>query len=239
MGSRGHDPEAGDATPAPPAPGTGGKTGLVVGTTAGVAILFLLLRLLAVSEWDWNTAEAVSDTFDFGDLLPVIFGTLFARPALTGAIIAVLLPLGTLQILWPISANKFNLSITKVLASLTLIMVTYAWIRTFRSWWILVVAFAIGGAIVLARLIWSRGLGHRIISWVMRSIGALTVGAVLLLAITVDTPWVSKELIETAEGPIEGWVLEARAGFLKILTEDRDFVIRASSQVTSRTVIDE
>ena len=73
------------------ADGGSSKTGLVVDTTAGAATLFLLLRVLAVSEWNWNTAAIVAESFNFSDILPVAPGTMFARPMLTGAIIAMIL----------------------------------------------------------------------------------------------------------------------------------------------------
>lgn len=104
--------------------------------------------------------------------------------------------------------------------------------------WVVGTTVGIGGAIVIARLIWNHGKGRRAITWAMRGVGAASILAVFFLTVTVDTPWVSKERIETADGTIDGWVLETRAGFLKILTEDRTFEIRASSKVVSRTVID-
>ncbi len=215
------------------------KTGAVVGTTAGIATLFLLLRLLAVSEWTWGTAGAVADSFDFGDALPIAFGTLFARPELTGALIALLLPLALLHVLWPIGGRTAAPSLGRVLVAVALLTIAYVWIRTFHSWWVGIGALAFGGLLVAARLIWKRGIGHRIVAAAMRSVGAVAVIGILLLAVLVDTPWMSKERLETGTGALEGWVLEVQPGFLKVLTEQREVEILPTAEVRSRTIIEE
>lgn len=61
------------------APAPGGTMGRDVGLSAGAAVLFLLLRVMAVSHWDWSTAFALADVVDFGDAVTIIFGTLFAE----------------------------------------------------------------------------------------------------------------------------------------------------------------
>ena len=244
MAERDTDPDSApaDATPdagSDDAASAAAKTGAVVGTTAGIATLFLLLRLLAVSEWNWGTAGAVADSFDFGDALPIAFGTLFARPELTGALIALLLPLALLHVLWPIGGRVGLPSLGRVLAAVALVTVAYVWIRTFHSWWVGIGALAFGGILVAARLIWTRGVGHRIVAGIMRSVGGIAVIGVLLLAVLVDTPWVSKERIETGSGAIEGWVLEVQPGFLKVLTEQREVEILPTADVTARRIIEE
>lgn len=235
------DPRAAEAQTeaGSPAASAAAKTGALVGTTAGIATLFLLLRLLAVSEWNWGTAGAVADSFDFGDALPIAFGTLFARPELTGALIALLLPLALLHVLWPIGGRVGLPSLGRVVAAVALVTIAYVWIRTFHSWWVGIGALALGGVLVAARLIWTRGVGHRIIAGIMRSVGGIAVIGVLLLAVLVDTPWVSKERLETGGGALEGWVLEVQPGFLKVLTEQREVEILPTADVSSRRIIEE
>lgn len=217
---------------------TAKRTGMVLGTTAGIATLFLLLRLLAVSEWDWNTAGAIADSLDFGDALPIAFGTLFARPELTGVLVALLLPFALLRALWPLSGYG-TLSLSGVLAAIALVTVAVVWVRTFSSWWVVIGALVLGGILLAARLIWRRGVGRRIVLGVLRSAGVLAVVGLLGLAVAVDTPWMSKERIDAGEGAFEGWVLEVQPGFVKVLTEEREVLVVFTGDIVERELIEE
>ena len=44
------------------------------GLTAAVLVLFLLLRLLAVSDWNWDTAAEVLETINVDDSISIMFG---------------------------------------------------------------------------------------------------------------------------------------------------------------------
>lgn len=217
---------------------TAKRTGMVLGTTAGIATLFLLLRLLAVSEWDWNTAGAIADSLDFGDALPIAFGTLFARPELTGVLVALLLPFALLRALWPLSGHG-TLSLSGVLAAIALVTVAVVWVRTFNSWWVVIGALVLGGILLAARLIWRRGIGRRIVLGVLRSAGVLAVVGLLGLAVTVDTPWMSKERLDAGEGAFEGWVLEVQPGFVKVLTEERDVLVLFTGDIVERELVED
>lgn len=72
----------------------------------------------------------------------------------------------------------------------------------------------------------------------LRRVGALTVAGFLALAIVVDTPWMPRERIAVGDEVIQGYVLTAEAGFIRVLTDERDVAIVNSSEVTSRTIID-
>lgn len=228
-----HEPE-----PAATKTSAATRTGMVLGTTAGIATLFLLLRLLAVSEWDWNTAGAIADSLDFGDALPIAFGTLFARPELTGFLVAILLPFALLRALWPLSGHGTP-SLSGVLAAIALVTVAVVWVRTFNSWWVVIGATVLGGALLAARLIWRRGVGRRIVLGVLRSAGVLAVVELLGLAVAVDTPWMSKERLDAGGGAFEGWVLEVQPGFVKVLTEERDVLVLFTGDIVERTLIEE
>lgn len=221
----------------PPA-GQAKRTGMVLGTTAGIATLFLLLRLLAVSEWDWNTAGAIADSLDFGDALPIAFGTLFARPELTGFLVALLLPFALLRALWPLGGHGTP-TLSGILAAIALITVAVVWVRTFDSWWVVIGAVVLGGVLLTARLIWRRGTGRRLVVATMRSAGVVAVVGLLGLAVVIDTPWMSKERLDAGNGPIEGWVFEVQPGFVKLLTEEREVLVLFTGDIEERTLIEE
>ncbi|GAA1324062.1 hypothetical protein ACFSWE_13935 [Leucobacter albus] len=214
------------------------RTGMVLGTTAGIATLFLLLRLLAVSEWNWNTAGAIADSLDFGDALPIAFGTLFARPELTGFLVALLLPFALVRALWPLSGHGTP-SLSGVLAAIALVTVAVVWVRTFNSWWVVIGAAVLAALLAAARLIWRRGVGRTVVIGVLRSAGVLAVVGLLGLAVVVDTPWMSKERLATADGPLDGWVLEVQPGFVKLLTEERDVHVLLTGDIVERELVEE
>jgi len=61
-------------------------------SATGVAGLFLLLRLFAITDYDWNAAFSVVGTLGLDDVVPMVIGTLMASPLLGGIALAVLLP---------------------------------------------------------------------------------------------------------------------------------------------------
>lgn len=213
-------------------------TGRNIGISTGVATMFLLLRLLAVSDWNWSSAAAIADSFDFSDVFPIVFGTLFARPVITGVVIAILLPIAVLRMVWPIGSKRVNFSLGRVLFTAALIACTVAWDNTFRSWWVSLTGGVVAAVLVAIRLIWRHGIAHRAVAWILGSIGALTATAVLLLAALIDTPWMSREELVLPDGPVEGYVLEAEPGFLKVLTDDHDVRIIPTGEVSARTIVD-
>ncbi|MFI5803333.1 hypothetical protein [Streptomyces sp. NPDC051561] len=66
-----------------------GWSGLTL-TTA--AFLFLLLRLFAVSGYQWHTAFAVLHTLDLEDSIGIVLGTVMADSTVAAVLLAVLLP---------------------------------------------------------------------------------------------------------------------------------------------------
>ncbi|MFF0742427.1 hypothetical protein ACFYVL_18705 [Streptomyces sp. NPDC004111] len=66
-----------------------GWSGLTL-TTA--AFLFLLLRLFAVSGYQWHTAFAVLHTLDLEDSIGIVLGTVMADSVVAAVLLAVLLP---------------------------------------------------------------------------------------------------------------------------------------------------
>lgn len=209
------------------------------GFTAGIAVLFLLLRLFAVVDWDWTAAAAVADSLDFAETITIAFGTLLAEPVYTGLVVMVLLPLAVLRVVWPLP-GKPHASLGNLMFVVVLVACTVALLRTLEEWWLPIGAVIVLVLVAGARRIWRQGAAHRVISRVLGSIGAVAVGAALLLASVLNTPWVSLERLDTADGVVDGYVIEVQPGFVKVLTADeRDVEIINTGDIRSRMILDE
>lgn len=226
-----------------------------VGVPGGIAILFVLLRILAVSHWNWATATSVAGTIDLQSIFQMGMGTLFARPGLTGLVVMILLPLVVLSLVWP-SPGQARWALTPTLFATVLGAIAVSRVVSSRSWWlpigVLVIAGVLGG--VYRR--WSGVLEHRIVAILRRSSNIALLLGVLILAATIDTPWLERERIVVTSAtatqvvapagqdpPVEvdtatGYVLAVEPGFVQVLTDDRDVVILRTDQVVSREVID-
>ncbi|HEY3682707.1 MAG TPA: hypothetical protein VGL93_06685 [Streptosporangiaceae bacterium] len=208
----------------------GWATGLSV---TGAAVLFLMLRLFAITRYDWHTAFAIVDTIQFDDAPSVVLGTLMADQVISGSVLMLLLPFAVVR------QTRFGLrdrSHDGHLAWLiTLVVATLALVVTYRAWWLLGGAAVIAAVLVVLLRTRDRGGGRTAVLWIMRQIGVLTVLAALVIAATVRTPWVPLERIATKAGVIQGYVLETPSGYLKVLSRDeREMVIVETSDVTSR-----
>lgn len=202
-------------------------------TSAGGAGLFLLLRILAVSDWNWHTAFAVAHTVNFDDVIGIVLGTLMANETLVGVLLVWLLPLSVIHAAWPLdggdrSAGAFLLAVTMMAASFTLVI-------SAPAWWLLVGAAVVAASIVFVRLVRHRGRVHAIVFFLLRRVGVMALLGALVLAAVVQTPWVPLERIETEDGPLTGYVMASDPGFLKVLTEhERELLILVESTVVSR-----
>lgn len=208
-----------------------------LGTTAGVAVLFLILRLLAISGWDWSTVGAVADTFSFSDAPAIFLGTLLGSPTLTGILLGVLLPLSVVRLAWPVSAGGQQITAAGLLLPVALLASTAAWVGSFHAIWVVVLALGVALVAVLARLLARHGRAHDIVVHLIRSVGLFAVAGFLALAVLVDTPWMSHERIVLDDSTIEGYVLSTDSNFVRILTDEREVIIVQSWDVQSRTII--
>src|SRR5699024_3205357 len=199
--------------------------------------VFFLLRILAVSKWNWTTAAEVAATVDFSDAATILLGTVFAEPVFTGILIIALAPLLIVTLLWPprtsrttrVVVSLFLADIAALAASLT---------ASLGEWWILLGALLATGALAAVRVLREHGLFHRAALKLLRSLGVLGVVGALVMAAGISTPWVALERIHTETGTIEGYVLETPSGFLKVLThEPREVHTLISSTVTARQVL--
>ena len=209
-----------------------------VGASAGAAAAFLLLRIFAVSGWDWHTASEVADTVDFGAALSIALGTLFAEPETTSLLLMVLFPLIVVDFVWP-PAGRDRWSVPVLLLIAVFGSVAISLVLTMRDWWFPIGAIVIATVLVCVRLLWRPGAALDAVLKPIRSVGMITIAGILLLATTVTTPWPPHERIETTNGIVDGYVLQTPSGFLKVLIADtREVVILRSSDVISRKVRD-
>ncbi len=227
-----------------------------VGVPGGIAILFVLLRILAVSHWNWTTATSVAGTIDLQSIFQMGMGTLFARPGLTGAVVMVLLPLVVLSLVWP-TPGESRWALAPMLFATVLTAIAVSRVVTSRSWWLPVGVLVIGGGLVAVYRRWSDVLEHRYVVLGKRGLNVAILLAVLALAATIDTPWLEREQIEVTPTAVEdvldssardgaadtgmltGYVLQVQQGFVRVLTVDRDVVILRTGQVVSRQVVAE
>lgn len=212
-------------------------TAKVAGLTAGGAALFLLLRMFAVSNWDWHTAAEALGTIDFGNVIPVGFGTLIAAPAITAIIIVWLLPLAVLNAFWPTRLGA-NYRLSQLMIAIALSVAFIALVKTFAWWWLVVAAVVVAGLVTVGRLLWRRGMGRTIVRGILHHAGITAVIAILILAAVVRTPWTPKEEITTTDGVVTGYVLKVESGYLQVLTSgDRKMEIVVGSDVVARDVV--
>lgn len=226
-----------------------------VGVPGGLAILFVLLRILAVSHWHWDTATAIAGTIDLQSIFQMAMGTLFARPGLTGLVVMILLPLVVFSLVWP-TPGESRWQLTPMLFATVLAAVAVSRVVSSRSWWLPIGVVVIGGGLVAVYRRYQGVLEHRVVVVGKRSLNVAILVAVLTLAATIDTPWLEREAVvvtpssvtqvlaaEALGAPpdtevVTGYVLQVQPEFTRILTDGRDVVILRSNQIMSREVID-
>ncbi|MBB5911953.1 hypothetical protein BJY24_000820 [Nocardia transvalensis] len=210
---------------------TAWATGLSV---TGGAVLFMILRLLAVSNYDWRHAFLVAGTIDIGDAPAVVAGTLMADPAITGVALALIVPVMVIHQIHlgrPTSGNSGNLAMVIIV-----VVATLALVWTYRTWWILLGAVVVAAALLVLLGAGRRNArGQRFAHWILHRTGAVMILATLLVAAAVRVPWMPLEHIDTRTGAVSGYVLETAPGFVKILREeDRDIMIVNTGDIVSR-----
>ncbi|MEU2283012.1 hypothetical protein ABZ614_13955 [Streptomyces sp. NPDC013178] len=219
-------------------------------TTAAFA--FLVLRLFAVSDYDWHTAFAILHTVDLEDTLGLVLGTVMADSLVSVLFLTLLVPVAVLRLLMerraaqeyrkttPEKQRPERPDMAGPLLLVISVVAVVAYIKSFHSWWLLLLMLAVGVLIFVIMFgVRAGGQLKRATLWVTRHLVALVGLAMLLGAATVSTPWVPQERIETQGGKeLQGYVMEAEPGFLKVLTEhERKFLILTDQDVKSREKI--
>ncbi|MEU6258519.1 hypothetical protein [Streptomyces sp. NPDC047043] len=220
-------------------------------TTAAFA--FLVLRLFAVSDYNWHTAFAVLHTLDLKDSIGLVLGTVMADSLASVVFLTLLVPVALLRLVMERRAagksreralaegrQPERPDLAGALLLLIAVVAVVAYIATFHSWWLLWLMFGVGGLIFgIVFSVQAGGGLKRAALWTTRHLVALVGLAMLLGAATISTPWVPMERIETQDGKeLQGYVMQAEPGFLKVLTEhERKLLILTDQDVRAREEI--
>lgn len=209
---------------------------LGISVTAGMIVLFLFVRVLAVSDWNWDTAADVADSFNFDDSVSIAFGTLFERPHLTGIVISLILPAAMFRLYW-LRKDKERNGFADWFIVVTLALTLFVIVNSFSIWWPIYVSGVLLVLFAIASFFLDRGRGRKFFSRLGKHAGTALLVAMLVISLTINTPWMPMEKIETTNhGTIYGYVLETDPGFLKIMAENREVTIVTTAEVQSRTV---
>lgn len=191
----------------------------------GAAVLFVLLRLLAVSHYDWHTAFALLHTLELDDAPGLFLGTFMADERISTVLLMVVTP-ATFFFFIRTRKDPERASTSALLTLIVLIALMVSHTLTYHRWWLSAGAVAIGAAMFLA---------IRNARWLLRWFAWLLAGAALVVAAVVSTPWVPKEKINDGE---EVYVFDTSPGFLKVLkAQDREFAILRTEDVRKRVEI--
>ncbi|GAA5226002.1 hypothetical protein [Paeniglutamicibacter antarcticus] len=201
-----------------------------VASPAAWAFVWLILRIFAVSGYDWNTAFAVSTTLSPSDGLALLFGSLMAGHVLVAILMIVVLPLLIASYAWSPRGHRPLVMLGTTLGVVTLVALTVS----FREWWLPVASAAVFAVFALIHILSPKNPVRRAFMAIMSRIGWVSGIAIVLVAAVVQTPWVPQEQIETTDRTITAYVLSVDSGYLNILTEDHKFEILISSDVISR-----
>ena len=93
---------------------------------------FLILRIFAVSAYNWDTAFAVSTTLSLNDGVSLLFGSLMAGELFTAGLLAALLPLLFAASLWGPRGHRSVLMLLTAIGAVLAAAITIS----FHCWWL-------------------------------------------------------------------------------------------------------
>ncbi|WP_026918593.1 hypothetical protein [Gordonia shandongensis] len=212
--------------------GAGARTSFVW-TAAPItawSIAFVLLRILAVSGYRWDTAFSVSTTLSVSDAIPLVFGSLMGGHVLVEVLLVLLLPLFLADLLWAQRGHRPTVVLILVVAVAILVSL----LVSFGNWWLLGASAAVFALFAAVHAMPAGSAVRRTMAGALARTGLISGAGVLIAAIFVQTPWVPHEVISTRHGEVSGYVLNVDSGYLDVLTDDHEFRILISSDVISR-----
>ncbi|MGO1383645.1 MAG: hypothetical protein ACTHWA_07845 [Arachnia sp.] len=222
-----HADESVDA--APDSSQGGRASGVAVGSAVWI-FSFLILRIFAVSGYNWETAFLVSTTLSLNDGLSILFGSLMAGHVLVAVLLVFVQPLLIAALLWGTRDRRLVMLLSAVVGLVILVTLT----ASFGSWWLPVSSTLVLTSFVVIRRMPEKNKVRRIWAALIVRASGVAGAAVLVVAAFLQTPWVPHEVITTTDDTISGYVLSVDSGYLNVLTDDHEFVILISSDVTSR-----
>jgi len=204
-------------------------------TLTSAAVLFVLLRLLAVSHYDWHTAFALLHTLELDDAPGLFLGTFMADTRISSVLLIVLLPFTVLYLL-ATRADRSRVQLGGVLLLVVLAAMLISHVLTYHYWWVPAGAAALAVVLVLLERAHRHPRLRGPITFLLKRSGVLVVATALVVAAVVATPWVPLERVATTSGTHDYYVVETSPGFLKVLgAEHREFMILRDDEVVSRT----
>ena len=217
-------------TPEPPHGDTHRKAWSTGVSSTVWVFAFLILRIFAVSEYNWETAFLVSTTISLNEGLAILFGSLMAGHLLVAILLVFVAPLLVAALVWEPRARRLVMLVAATVALVILVTVTVS----FSSWWLPVAAVVVLASFGLIRRLPSDNPVRRVWWAIVARASGVAAAATLVIAAFLTTPWVPHEVIETTDGTINGHVMSVDSGYLNVLTDDHEFVILISSDVISR-----
>ncbi|MCS7476254.1 hypothetical protein ACFFQW_05085 [Umezawaea endophytica] len=112
------------------------------------AVLFVLLRLLAVSHYDWHTAFALLHTLDLDDAPGLFLGTFMADSRISSVLLIVALPFAFLYLAATrVDGKRVRFGGTLVLVVLVALLISH--VKTYHRWWVPIGAAVLAVVLVL------------------------------------------------------------------------------------------
>lgn len=220
------------STDGPPAGDRGARRLTDGAAQAGAwGLAFVMLRVFAVSGYQWDTAFVVSTTLTVTDGLALLLGSLLAEHLLTAVLVGCLMPLLIVDYLWGPRGRRPTVLLVATLGLATLLALTLS----FDMWSLPPATAAVFGTLALTRRSSPRSLARRFLVALMARVSVVAGVGVLLIAAFGQTPWVPLERIETTSGTVVGYVLSVDSGYLNVLTTDHRVQILISGDVLSRS----
>lgn len=176
-----------------------GGSGAAIGSAVW-AFTFLILRIFAVSGYDWETAFLVSTTISLDDGLSILFGSLMAGHILVAIILIFVQPMLIASLIWG-SADRRLVTLLSAIVSLVILITITA---SFGSWWLPLAVSVVLASFALIRRLAEQNKVRTAFSAVILRAGAVAGAAVLVAAAFLQIPWVPREAIETTDGIITG-----------------------------------
>lgn len=219
-----------EASPGPQEADHGSRPTTLAAHAAAWAFVFLLLRIFAVSGYDWDTAFLVSTTLGPSDGLALVFGSLMAGQLLTAVLLAGVVPLLVAGYLWGPKHHRTTVMLLGTIGVVVMAALTVS----FANVWLPVATAGILVVLAGVRVLPMHGRARRVTTLILARVSWAAGAAVLLIAAFVQTPWVPQETITTTDGVVTGHVLSVDSGYLNVITDDHRFEIILTSEVLSR-----